>query len=128
MKSFVVWGGGGCLYEVGKRDSLCNIWACPEPAELPGHDREPTCPKCLEKIKVQGGSVVRPGHDPMIYLISSDFDPLRKLTALNRLRKRVEGRGEVLRANRMGWSTPVLLLPDGTVTGKAYAKRWWEEE
>ena len=93
MKSFVVWGGGGCLYEVGKRDSLCNIWACPEPAELPGHDREPTCPKCLEKIKVQGGSVVRPGHDPMIYLISSDFDPLRKLTALNRLRKRVEVRG-----------------------------------
>ena len=41
---------------------------------------------------------------------------------------RLRGRGEVLRANRMGWSTPVLLLPDGTVTGKAYVKRWWEEE
>ena len=41
---------------------------------------------------------------------------------------RLRGRGEVLLAKRMVWGSDVLLLPDGTVKGKTYVKRWWEEE
>ena len=88
MKNYVVWGGGNCLYETGTRNSLCNKWHCPEPAKLPGHDRAPTCSTCLKKVKEQGGSITRPGQPPMIYLVSSDFDPLRELAALNRLKER----------------------------------------
>ena len=43
---------------------------------------------------------------------------------------RLRDMGEVLLADRWGWLMPsrVILLPDGSVKGKAYVKKWHEEE
>lgn len=43
---------------------------------------------------------------------------------------RLRGLGEVLLANRLSWFLPrmVILLPNGTVEGKGFVKRWWYEE